>query len=110
MKITDDGLAPAYIDLMIGKVRLDMPYIVLRTEKGKMVILSSKFIQKRRTARTKLVRVGKGDKVINAVAMTEENIVELFTDPERFKEGFRVVNKKDGFNKELFDKLLVKRR
>ena len=110
LKITDDGLAPAYIDLMIGKVRLDMPYIVLRTEKGKMVILSSKFIQKRRTARTKLVRVGKGDKVINAVAMTEENIVELFTDPERFKEGFRVVNKKDGFNKELFDKLLVKRR
>lgn len=110
LKITEDGLAPAYINNMIGRVRLDLGYIVLRTQKGKIAIMESKFVIKKRTARTKFIRVGKDDKIIEAVSMTEENLSELFTGPERFKGAFRVVNKKDGFNKEFFDKMVIKRR
>lgn len=113
MKITENGLAPEYIDKLIGRVRLDHGYIVLRTKKGKMAILESKFAQKKRTARTKLTRVGKDDKIIEVTSMNEENLAELFTGeegPERFKGAFRVVNKKDGFNKEFYDKMVVKRK
>ena len=113
MKITDNGLCPEYIDKMIGRVRLDRGYIVLRTQKGKIAILESKFIQKKRTARTKLTRVGKDDKIIEVTSMNEENLAELFTGEEgaeRFKGAFRVVNKKDGFNKEFYEKILEKRK
>lgn len=110
LKITEDGLAPAYINQMIGRVRLDRGYIVLKTKKGKMAIMETNFAQKRRTARTKLIRVGKDDKIIEVTSMNEENLNELFADPERFKGAFRVVNKKDGFNKEFYDKIVVKRR
>ena len=95
---------------MIGRVRLDRGYIVLKTKKGKMAIMETNFAQKRRTARTKLIRVGKDDKIIEVTSMNEENLNELFADPERFKGAFRVVNKKDGFNKEFYDQIVVKRR
>ena len=110
LKITDVGLCPAYINQMIGRVRLDKGYIVLKTKMGKIGIVESKFIEKKRTARTKLIRVGKGDKIIEVTSMTEENLAELVAEPERFKGGFRVVNKKDNFNKEFYDKIVVKRR
>lgn len=110
LKITDVGLCPAYINQMIGRVRLDKGYIVLKTKMGKIGIVESKFIEKKRTARTKLIRVGKGDKIVEVTSMTEENLAELVAEPERFKGGFRVVNKKDNFNKEFYDKIVVKRR
>jgi hypothetical protein len=77
---------------------------------GKMAIIESKFIHKKRTARTKLIRVGKGDIITEVTSMTEENLLELVAEPERFKGGFRVINKKDNFNKEFYDKIVVKRR
>lgn len=110
LKITEEGLAPAYIDQMVGRVRLDRGYIVLKTKNGKVAIVESKFTHKRRTARTKLIRVGKGDMITEVTSMTEENLHELFVEPERFIGAFRVVNKKDGFNKEFYDKMVVKRR
>ena len=110
LKITDVGLCPAYINQMIGRVRLDKGYIVLKTKMGKMAIIESKFIHKKRTARTKLIRVGKGDIITEVTSMTEENLLELVAEPERFKGGFRVINKKDNFNKEFYDKIVVKRR
>jgi DNA gyrase subunit A len=110
LKITEDGLAPKFIDMLVGRVRLDRGYIVIKTKKGKMAILESKFIEKKRTARTKLIRLGKDDKIVEVTSMLEENLAELFTDPERFKGALRVVNKKDGFNKEFYDKMVVKRR
>lgn len=110
LKITEDGLAPAFINNMIGRVRLDLGYIVVRTQKGKMAIMESKFTHKKRTARTKFIRVGKDDKIVEVVSMNEDNLKELFVDPERFKGAFRVVNKKDGFNKEFYEKLVVKRK
>lgn len=110
IKITEDGLAPAYIDKLVGRVRIDYGYIVLKTKKGKIAIIKTDFAQKRRTARTKLIRVGKDDKIVEVTSMKEENLAELFTDPERFMGGFRVVNKKDGFNKEFYDKMVVKRK
>ena len=75
-----------------------------------MAILECNFIEKKRTARTKLIRLGKDDKIVEVTSMLEENLAELFTDPERFKGALRVVNKKDGFNKEFYDKMVVKRR
>ena len=110
LKITDGGLAPDYIKQMIGRVRLDRGYIVLKTKKGKLAIMDSKFTQKRRTARTKLIRVGKDDIVTEVTSMNEENLIELVADPERFKGAFRVINKKDNFNKEFYDKIVVKRK
>lgn len=110
MKITEVGLCPAYIDSMIGRVRLDRGYIVLKTKMGKLAIVESNFLQKKRTARTKLIRVGKGDVITEVTSMTEENLAELVAEPERFKGGFRVINKKDNFNKEFYDKIVVKRK
>lgn len=110
LKVTEDGLAPAYINQLISRVRLDHGFIVLKTKMGKLAIVDSKFIQKRRTARTKLIRVGKDDIITEVTSMTEENLKELVTEPERFIGGFRVINKKDNFNKEFFEKMLVKRR
>ena len=110
LKITETGLAPAYIKQMIGRVRIDRGYIVLRTKKGKIAIVKNEFIEKKRTARTKLIRVGKDDKIIEVTSMTEENLAELFTEPERFIGAFRVINKKDGFNKEFYDKMVEKRK
>lgn len=110
IKITDDGLCPEYIDKMIGRVRLDYPYIVLRTKNGKLAIMDSNFLHKRRTARTKFIRVGKGDEITEVLAVNADNIVNLVADVERFKGGFRVLNRKDKFNTELYDKLMVKRK
>ena len=110
LKITEKGLAPEYINQMIGRVRLDRGYIILKTKKGKLAIIESKFVQKKRTARTKLIRLGKDDKVIEVTSMNEENLQELVADPERFKGAFRVINKKDNFNKEFYDKIVEKRR
>ena len=75
-----------------------------------MAIVESKFIQKKRTARTKLIRLGKDDKVIEVTSMNEENLVELVAEPERFMGAFRVINKKDNFNKEFYDKIVEKRK
>lgn len=110
LKITENGLAPEYINQMIGRVRLDRGYIILKTKKGKLAIVESKFIQKRRTARTKLIRLGKDDKVVEVTSMNEENLAELVADPERFKGAFRVINKKDNFNKEFYEKIVEKRK
>ena len=106
IKITDNGLAPDYIKQMVGRVRIDKDYIVLKTKKGKLAIIESNFIQKKRTARTKLIRLGKDDKVTEVTSMNEDNLVELVADPERFKGAFRVINKKDNFNKEYYEKNL----
>ena len=110
LKITENGLAPEYINQMVGRVRLDRGYIILKTKKGKLAIVESKFIQKKRTARTKLIRLGKDDKVIEVTSMNEENLAELVSEPERFMGAFRVINKKDNFNKEFYDKIVEKRR
>ena len=110
LRITDGGLAPDYINQMIGRVRLDRGYIILKTKKGKLAIMDSKFTQKRRTARTKLIRVGKDDIITEVTSMNEENLVELVAEPERFMGAFRVINKKDNFNKEFYDKIVVKRK
>ena len=106
IKITDNGLAPDYIKQMVGRVRIDKDYIVLKTKKGKLAIIESNFIQKKRTARTKLIRLGKDDKVTEVTSMNEDNLVELVADPERFKGAFMVINKKDNFNKEYYEKNL----
>ena len=110
LKITDGGLAPDYINHLIGRVRLDRGYIILKTKKGKLAIMDSKFTHKRRTARTKLIRVGKDDIITEVTSMNEENLVELVAEPERFMGAFRVINKKDNFNKEFYDKIVVKRK
>ena len=110
IKITEKGLAPEYMGNIVGRVRLDRGYVILKTKNGKMAIFESKFHPKKRTARSKLCRLGKGDKIVEVTSMNEENIKELFVDPERFIGAFRVVNKKDGFNKEFYDKIVEKRR
>ncbi len=102
-KITEDGLASAFMPRIVSKIDITKGNLVLRTEKNKLMIVGNNFIHKKRTARTKLVRVGKGDKIVSAVGMTDEDVECLVEDVDNFKVGFRIIKKTDCFDAEMYN-------
>lgn len=103
LKVTPDGVAPAYMKDMIGIIDLSKPNILLFTKNGKLGIIKNTFLQKRRTARTKLLNVGKGDSIVKVAAFSDSELSSVLQEVDRFRDCFRVLTKKDGFDKEKFE-------
>ena len=104
-KLTPDGLAPKFIDLYLGNFRMDRPYIIFLTKKGKLGITTTTFLEKSRRARTKLIHVGKGDEIVKLCSASEKDLEDCIANKERFMNCFRVITKADGYSQEVFDRL-----
>ena len=107
-KVTELGVGVGYMENLVGPFRMDREYLIMLTEKGKMVIVKTDFIVKGRKARTKLKKPGKGDKVVDLCSVHETDLSKIVGDKERFMEGYRVIRNEDGFNKEEYDRVKEK--
>lgn len=107
-KLTPDGLAPKFINIYLGNFRMDRPYIIFLTKKGKLGVTTTEFLEKSRRARTKLIHVGKGDEIVRLCSASEKDLEDCIVNRERFLNCFRVIGKNDGFSQEVFDRLCNK--
>lgn len=107
-KVTEKGVGTKHMDKLVGPFRMDRDYLIIRTEKDKLIIIKTDFIIKGRKARTKLVRVGKGDKIVDMCSAHEDEISKIVEDIERFATGFRVIRKEDNFSEADYERVKAK--
>ena len=107
-KVTERGVGVNHMDKLVGPFRMDRDYLIMRTEKGKMTIIKTDFIIKGRKSRTKVVRVGKGDKIVDLCSAHEGELSKIVGNIDRFMAGFRVIRKEDNFSEEDYERVKSK--
>lgn len=107
-KVTYNGTSDK-VNLIIQEIDFSKPYVMVVTEQGELGFAKTDFKQKSRTARTKLIDIKKDDKISTVLGVTDEQVLELISNPEKYIGKVSKVRKGDTFNTELYAELLQKR-
>lgn len=103
-KLTINGISDK-ANLIIDEIDLTKPYVMLITEQGRMGFVKTDFKHKSRTARTKLVNVKDGDRIVKSKGITYPEMMELVSAPERYVDKLINLSKEDTFNSDYYEEL-----
>ena len=106
-RITNNGISDK-ANFIMSEIDMTIPYMMLVTEQGRIGFVKTDFKHKSRTARTKLVDVKSGDKIVRAVPMSYTEIMNLVSAPERYMDKLINLSTADAFNREYYSELLAR--
>lgn len=107
-KIIQNGVSDK-VTSIISEIDFNKAYLLMITENGEFGFASTVFKHKSRTARTKLVDVKKGDRIVTVLNVSYNEVLALVTNPDKYIGKITKLKAGDTFNTELFNQLVQNR-
>lgn len=105
-KITNKGLNPKFANKYLKEIDITKPYFLVILDNDKLKVVKNEIVEKRRTARSKILSTGKNAEVKEIYGVTEEEINRLFgEDLADYQKGLRKIRKDTFKDEELLEEI-----